>query len=827
MCSTRAALGPSLIASLTLTAGPAAAAEAASEFVDLALILAVTLLLAASVILFLLWCQGRRTEAALRSEAAMLTARMLEERALFLGAPAAVIGWSDDGRVRSLGIRELFSFDGSQDIFEIGDLGGAIHSEHLSELRDAVSDLRNTGTGFAMTVRSHSGDRWYRIHGQHDDDGPMRSVVWFRDITDSHRSRVDAETETEMARNALAALELFLDHLPIPAYRRNDKLDMTWCNAAYASMLNKDKKALVAAGGAEIEPPLARNRGRKLATAALSIGETQRETVHFVVDGQRRALEIVEVPNLPDGGIAGYVRDVTDIEEIDTELRRHVDAHSEVLNNLSTAISIFGPDKRLSYYNRAFVDLWGLDDDWLGEWPQHGEILDELREQRRIPEQADFPAFKQEAMKLYTDLLETTEQVIYTPDGRVLRRVVSPHPFGGLLYLDEDVTDSLIMERSYNTLIEVQRETLDNLYEGIALYGGDGRLKLSNPAFASMWGLDRRMLDNEPHVSEVVDAARELLDHFGNWPKLRERLIGQATSRESGNGRMERPDGVVIDYAQVALPDGNKLFSYIDITDSVNVERALRDRNQALETADKLKTEFLANVSYELRTPLNVIIGFAEVLVNEYFGALNDRQREYGHDILNSSHHLLSLINDILDLASIEAGRLELELEEVDLPAAVENVMALVRERAQKQRLHVELDCPETLGAFEADERRIKQVLFHLVSNSVKFTPPGGRIEVLACREGDEIRLEVRDTGIGIAEEDQELVFNSFQRGSNAEHQHSAGLGLSLVKRFVELHGGTVEIDSALDQGTTVICTLPTRQRQAVELEPAAAAQGN
>ena len=809
----RVVLGPGLIAATVLAAAPAAAADSMFSDGDMALLGAFGLLVAASLVFFVLWRQSRRAEASLRGEAAMLTSRLLEEHALFGHAPAAVIGWNDENRVRTFGMRGLFGLDLGQEVRGVADLNGMLDPGDWERLDRSVIALRDSGTAFSMSVSLNDGDRTLLVDGAVDRNGPMGCVVWFRDVSDCTRALRDVRAQAETARNDIRTLEQTLDRLPIPIYRRNRQYAMTWCNAAYASMLNMDKDALVAAGGAEIETPLAPERGRKLATMAGETGQVQREICHFVVDGQRRALEIQELPGLEDGAIAGLVRDVTDLEESATELRRHIDAQSEVLNNLSTAISIFGPDKRLSYYNRAFVDLWGLEDDWLGEWPLHGEILDELRELRRIPEQADFPAFKQQAMKLYTDLLETTEQVIYTPDGRVLRRVVSPHPFGGLLYLDEDVTDSLVLERSYNTLIEVQRETLDNLYEGIALYGGDGRLKLSNPAFAKIWQLDPRMLANEPHVSEVVDAARELLRGFGEWTTLRERLIGQATSRESASGRMERPDGAIIEFAQVALPDGNVLFSYIDITDSTNVERALRDRNQALETADKLKTEFLANVSYELRTPLNVIIGFAEVLVNEYFGKLNERQLEYGHDILNSSHHLLALINDILDLASIEAGRLELEPEDVDLPTVLESVLALVRERAQKQRLQVELDCPADIGVFEADERRIKQVVFHLVSNSVKFTPPGGKVVVMARRDGEEVHLAVRDTGIGIAKEDQQLVFESFQRGSNASGQHSVGLGLSLVKRFVELHGGRVEIASEPNHGTTITCALPASQQ--------------
>ncbi|MDP6342292.1 MAG: PAS-domain containing protein, partial [Alphaproteobacteria bacterium] len=553
-------------------------------------------------------------------------------------------------------------------------------------------------------------------------------------------------------------------------------------------------------------------QGRAMAAAAAEIGELKCESRHFVVGGQRRALEVNELPGLPDGGVLGFVRDVTHVEESQDELERHIEAHAEVLNNLSTAIAIFGPDKRMSYHNSAYAKLWQLDEDWLSGRPLHGEILDELRENRRIPEQTDFPAYKQEFIRLYTDLLATQEDVIYPPDGRVLRQVISPHPFGGLLFLTEDITDSLVLERSYNTLIAVQRETLDNLYEGVAVYGGDGRLRLFNSAFATIWQLDERLLETEPHVSEIIDSARDLFAEHETWNELRELLISQATGRDTLSGRMERPDERIIDFAGVALPDGNMLFTYIDVTDSANVERALLERYEALETADRLKSEFLANVSYELRTPLNVIIGFAEVLANEYFGTLNDRQKEYTGDILNSSHQLLDLINAILDLASIEAGQLELEPAVFDVRTMLENVISLGRERAQKQQLHLSIDCPVDFGTIEGDERRLKQVLYNLLSNSLKYSDRRGEITVGVSDEGDEVGLYVADNGIGIAEADQQLVFEKFRRGSLTERQHSVGLGLSLVKSFIELHGGRVVMDSQVGEGTRVTCHLPRQQ---------------
>jgi signal transduction histidine kinase len=441
-----------------------------------------------------------------------------------------------------------------------------------------------------------------------------------------------------------------------------------------------------------------------------------------------------------------------------------------------------------------------------------GEVLEELRDNRRLPEYADFPAFKAEQLALFTSLLEPVEELVHLPDGTTLRSVAIPHPFGGLLLIWEDVTDTLALERNYNTLIAVQRETLDNLYEGVAVIGANGRLRLSNPVFGAMWQIPHMTLNNEPHISEIVDCMGDMLEQSGNWMAEKERLITMLTAREAHSGRVERTDGSVLDFATVPLPDGGVLLSYIDQTAAINMERALRERNEALETADRLKSEFIANVSYELRTPLNTIIGFTEILTGQYFGDLNDRQAEYSTGILDSSHRLLMLINDILDLATIEAGHMTLELDSIDLHALMESVTSLVRERARQKKIALEIDCPPDIGMFVADERRLKQAMFNVLSNAIKFTPDNGNITLSARRDGDTLVLTVADSGIGIAEEDQERVFAKFERGSSPEARRSgAGLGLSLVKSFIELHGGTVTLESEPESGTRVICALPSR----------------
>jgi signal transduction histidine kinase len=242
--------------------------------------------------------------------------------------------------------------------------------------------------------------------------------------------------------------------------------------------------------------------------------------------------------------------------------------------------------------------------------------------------------------------------------------------------------------------------------------------------------------------------------------------------------------------------------------------REIQDKSRQLEIANKHKSEFLANMSHELRTPLNAIIGFSEVLIERFFGDVNEKQDDYLKDIHSSGKHLLSLINDILDLSKVEAGRMELEPTSFNLPAAVDNAMTLIRERAQHHDIALGQDVDPKLGEIVADERKFKQILLNLLSNAVKFTPDGGRIDVTASRVDSQTVISVRDTGVGIAAHDQAAVFEEFRQVGHdyTRKQEGTGLGLALTKKFVELHGGQIWLESELGKGSTFTFTIPTRQ---------------
>ncbi len=697
---------------------------------------------------------------------------------------------------------------GASDDVGYAEIADLLSPANRAELDSAIQLLRTNGEIFELSMKEEKGDRTLELRGVASGGdtsaGPSAAVLWIRDDT------ANAERTAKLSGER-AGLGRILDILPMPVWHRGPDSALEYVNSAYAAAVGKD--AAAAPGSLpELAPAILAKERRATGDGQTPPDDTT-SARHVVIGGARRYAQFTERRLDEDGRVAGYALDLTEIEEVRAELSRHIGGHEEVLQQLGTAVAIYSADQRLNFFNNAFLKLWELDENWLRAEPPMGEVLEALRDNRRLPEVANFPAFKEEQLRQFTELMDPFEELIYLPDGPTYRAVVTPHPFGGLLLTWEDVSDTLALERSYNTLIAVQRETLDNLYEGIAVIGADGRLQLSNPAFGRMWQLPEEELVASPHISDLVERMREFIEEDGDWAAQREEIIALLTGREGYTGRVERSDGSVLDFATVPLPDGAVLLSYLDVSDSNRVERALRERNDALETADRLKSEFIANVSYELRTPLNTIIGFSEILTGQYFGELNDRQTEYSRGILESSNTLLSLINDILDLASVEAGHMMLELEPVNLHDLLSSVLTLTRERMRKKRLFLDFDCPLDIGAIVADERRLKQALFNIMSNSVKFTPEDGSITVSARRTDGRVTLTFTDTGIGITETDRSRVFERFERGDNAEARRTGvGLGLSLVKSFVELHGGTVELESESGVGTKVTCVLPARE---------------
>lgn len=497
----------------------------------------------------------------------------------------------------------------------------------------------------------------------------------------------------------------------------------------------------------------------------------------------------------------------TELETVRSDFVSTVEAHRRTLDQLSTGVAIFGPNHNLAFYNSAYRTLWELDAAFLDRHPADSAVIDRLRAARRLPEQQDFRAWKAQLHRAYR-VREPAAYEWHLPDQRTLRVVTTPNPDGGVTYLFDDVTERLNLERRFDALIRVQGETLDNLTEAVALFGSDGRVRLYNPVFEKMWRLSPTMLDDHPHIEAVIEQCRTFHRDQETWQSLRAAVTAM-DSREPILRRIERVDGSVVDCRTVRLPDGATLVTFQDVTDSVNVERVLTERNTALEEADKIKIDFVHHVSYELRSPLTNIIGFAHFLGDPSTGPLTAKQAEYLGYITVSSNALLAIINNILDLASIGAGAMTLDLDRVDIRATMSAAVEGVQDRLVKNNIKLELRAPGNIGSFVADERRVRQILFNLLSNAIGFSPPGETVVLTAERALDQVSFTVQDHGPGISNEIRDKVFDWFESHTQGTHHRGAGLGLSIVRSFVELHRGTVRIDSVPGRGTTVVCTFP------------------
>ena len=630
-----------------------------------------------------------------------------------------------------------------------------------------------------------------------------RAVLRFKDVAGYKRDlSVILDQHMRLARDVRSSRAL-LSALPHPAWLCDVSGHITWVNSAYIRAVEAESEVEVVEGQIQ----LLESRQRKKVARALKMGQTYKERVPIVVGSERKTHEVTVLP-LGDA-TAGAAIDVADLESAKGELDRQIAAYDRTLDRVATAVAIFNADQKLTFFNAAYQRLWQLDADWLATSPSDGAVLDRLRELDRLPEVVNYREWKARVLKCYKEEAEF-EDWWHLPDGRDLHVMAAQRPDGGVTYLYRDETERLALESRYNALISVQTETLNSLKEGVAVFGTDGRLKLHNSSFAAIWKLSRQQLAESPHIDEFIRVTQVLHGEMSTWLEI-SRSVTSFEEREPIEGQMVRPDSSVIDYAVTPLPDGGTLLTFVDVTDSKRYERALIERNEALVTADKLKNQFIGHISYELRTPLTNIIGFSELLANPIFGTLTPRQREYLDDISFSSKTLLAIIDDILDLSAIDAGGLELKLANVDVQAVIDQAINGIRERAARARLTLDIAVADDATSFVADEHRVRQILYNLLSNAVGFSKPEGVVHLSAWREGGTMVFSVEDQGVGIPKDQQARIFERFESQSQGGKHRGAGLGLSVVKSLVELHAGDMTLESEPGRGTKVTVRFPER----------------
>ncbi|MCB2079403.1 MAG: PAS-domain containing protein [Novosphingobium sp.] len=751
----------------------------------------------------------KRADAVKRSARRM--ARMLDE------SPALPLLVRADGKIESsqrlaqwLGLDSVPQFLSELDAGERG-----LTTEQLAELSENVRRTQKTAAPFRMVATPRGSSRSLALRGHLADPQVSpggAALVWVFDFSDSESELVQLREEAARARGDFTALVSLIEAAPMPMWFRGNNGHLRLVNTAYVDAVGGESAEQVVAAGTELVETVDGLSASQVALQAAARSEPVERMITATIHGQRRALRVSDLP-LGEEGVAGYAVDIEDMEELGRSFRAFRDAQRSMLDQLSAGVAQFDRKRQLTFANQPFQRLFALSPAVMLDPPPFERLLDIAHDEGRTPEARDFPAWRRERGAWFA-ASDTREEAWTLADGTHLRIVAQPVPDGGLLLIVEDRTEQLRLSAVRDTLLRTRTATFDSLFESIAVFAPDGRTQLWNRRFAADWGLEDEFLDTHPHMEELLKTIGEKAKRKGQAKLVGDVVRAATLDRRETGGRIALADGRTLEFAGVPLPDGNGLLTVLDITDSQKAEQALRERNAALEEADAVKTRFLANMSYEFRTPLTSIGGFAELLQTGLGGELNEAGQEYAAAILTSVAGLGEHIESILDLSQSEAGMLPLATDTLEL---LPFVTALVKERAARidvAGLTLDLRGDASSGSVAGDRKRLGRAIGHLLDNAIAATPEGGRILVDVSRQKinglERARVVISDNGPGMDAATLARALDGIKvsrDGSTVERRQ--GIGLPLARQLVEAHGGKLEIYSEPGQGTAAIVELP------------------
>lgn len=740
-----------------------------------------------------------------------MAGEMERQRAMLGAAPMHTLLIRSDGRLEtSMRVADMLGLAAipatlesllSQVVFEVG------AGERLGKVLEAA---RRGGRAFSVPIRVAGSSRHLFLHGDRapaDLNAPGGVLVWIFDATELQAEVERLDHEVSALRIAFDSLSELIEVAPMPMWYRGRDLRLAMVNSAYVRAVEARDAAEVVSR--QIELVEAQGQSGPIASAAdaRDSGKAQTTTLPATIGGARRTLRFHDIP-VPSGGTAGFAIDIEELEQTRAGMKRFTDAQRSMLDRMSAGVAQFSADRALVFCNQPFRSLFAMRPEWLADRPEFDRVLERMREAKRLPEVRDFPAWKAERRQWFTMADTAAEESWHLPGSIHLRVVAQAMPEGGLLLIFEDRTEQVQLASARDTLLRVRAAMFDNLFEALGVFASDGRLQIWNSKFRQLWGLEEAVLDAHPRVDALARAVAGKLARPARADLIPELVRSATVERQQRGGTLALADGRHFNMGAVPLPDGNALLTLLDVSDSRRIESALRERNEALEAADQVKTAFVANMSYELRTPLTSIKGFAELMAGGYAGELPESAAGYVDAILESAARLSALVDDVLDLtANAGAGvnRAPVALDGVARAAA-----QALAPMAVERRIDLAVEIDPSAGTINAEGERIGQAIEHMLRHAISGTPAGGRVLLYLDGTAKAARIIVSDNGPGMDEGAVRRAFDRFVPGARTRSgERPLGLGLPLAKQFVEAHGGTLTLVSEPGQGTMLTAELP------------------
>lgn len=690
--------------------------------------------------------------------------------------------------------------------------GGGLSADQLDQLWAKVQTTQKSAAPFRMAINLPGSQRSLALYGTLADPQVSpggAALVWVFDFTESHSEMARLRAAAARATGDFAALVGLIEAAPMPMWFRGSDLTLQLVNQAYVDAVGAASAADVVEGQIELLEPEDGRSPADIAGLSLQNQDKHERIVTATMFGARRTLRVSDLP-LGQEGVAGYAIDIEEQQQVSREFRAFRDAQRAMLDQLSVGVALFDPEERLAFANLPFRRLFSLTDDAIDARTPFERFLAEARERGQTPEVRDFPEWRRERAAWFGSSVAHEEAWPLT-GGTHLRVVAQPMPDGGLVLITEDRTESLALSAVRDTLLRTRTATLDSLFEALAIFAPDGSVQLWNRSFAGTWGLSPELLDQHPSADELLGAIGRNLVRPGDAAMIGAAVRSATLDRREKGGQVELADGRTLRFAGIPLPDGNGLLTVLDITASQKAEQALRERAEALEEADAVKARFLANMSYEFRTPLTTIGGYAELLKS---GVASDPAQagEYVDAILSAVERLTEQVENVLDLSQSEAGLLPIRKERLDL---LDFLTTLVREREQAIiAAGLSLDLKGRRGRIvDADPRQLGRAIGNLLDNAILHTPDGGRIVIelrkLPEGEGAGVEIVIADNGRGMSAQELARAQGGARPAKDGTPERRNGLGIPLARQLIAAHDGTLDIASSKGAGTTATIRLP------------------
>jgi signal transduction histidine kinase len=669
----------------------------------------------------------------------------------------------------------------------------------LAFLEQHIRETQRSGKAFSQAINLLGSGKKLMVVGNIADPQVYpngAALLWFFDSTQSLKELEAIRIDAAQAQSAFATLSALVEQSPLPMWHRNPDFRLNFVNQAYVAAVNADGADTVVTEGIELIEDVGGTSAMAFAAKALSTQQPIERIVASTINGERRQMRVFDIP-LGQSGVAGIAIDIQDLIESRLEFKRMSGAQRDLLNMMSAGVAQFDADHNLSFANLPFQRLFAFRDSWLNEKTEFARVLDRMRENGRLPEVRDFPMWRAECETWFRSA-EPVEESWLLADGKHLRVLAQPIPDGGLLLIFEDRTEQVQLASARDTLLRVRTATFDNLFEAIAVFAADGRISIWNRIFSEIWELDDTSLTNHPRIDELLPKLAHRLKKPSQISVLAEIIRTTSANRELKRGKLVFKDGRIFQISTVPLPDGNVLLAMLDISGSAQIEQALRDRNAALLEADSIKGRFLANMSYEFRTPLTSISGFADLLLAGIGGEIGEQAQEYVKAISTSAERLSQQINTVLDYSQSEADALPIARQPVDVAEMLAICTKKLSTNFADKAITLRNDIAKDIGSITGDSFRLQQAIGQVLDNAVRHNDDAVTINLRANGSAEHVEILIEDNGPGMIVDDPAI-----------REPGQKGLGLALAKQLIEAHRGKLDLVSEKGQGTLVRIVLP------------------